>query len=107
MQYTALLLLLPYLGVTSGNVILERGGGGYGGGNGGQEPCQIDDCYQEVYNQHATSFCSKYLATKSCELPQYLWGYNSQSVTSACSCLNHPSTSVTIKTTSAHSQTPV
>ena len=119
MHFTTLLILIPYLTVASGHVIVERGGDRYGGGNnngdgddnggyGGQEVCKPDDCYQAVYNQHATRFCSKYVATKSYELPQYLLGYHTQRVTSACSCLIHPSTSASlspVKTTSEHSQT--
>ena len=119
MHFTTLLLLIPYLTLASGHVILERGGNRYGvgnnngggfnnGGHDGQEVCKPDDCYQAVYNQHAKSFCSKYVATKSCELPHYLLGYHTQSVTSACSCLVHSSTSASpspVKTTSDHSQT--
>ena len=118
MQFTTL-LLIPYLTVASSHVILERGGDGYGWGNnnggghgsggyGGHEVCKPDDCYQAVYNQHATSFCSRYVATKSCDLPHYLLGYHTQSVTSACSCFIHPSTSASpspVKTTRDHSQT--
>ena len=119
MHFTTLLLLIPYLRIASGHVILERGGGGYGGGDnngggdhgggyGGKELCKQDDCYQALYNEHATSFCSKYVATESCELLPFLLGYHTKSVTSACSCLIHPSTSASpspIKTTSDHSQT--
>ena len=119
MHFTTLLLLIPYLTVASGHVILERGGGdGYGGGDkngggdnnggyGGKDDCKQDDCYQAVYNEHATSFCSKYVATKSCELLPILWGYHTESVTSACNCLIHPKTSASpspVKTTSYHSQ---
>ena len=119
MHFTTFLLLIPYLTVAYGHVILERGGDGYGGGNengggnnndgyAGKEVCKQDDCYQAVYNDHATSFCSKYVATKSCELLPFLVGYHAESVTSACSCLIHPSTSASpspIKTTGDHSQT--
>jgi hypothetical protein len=43
-----------------------------------------------VYNEHATSFCSKYVATKSCELLPIMLAYHTQTVTSACSCLIYP-----------------
>ena len=113
MHFTTLLLIIPYLIVASSHVIFERGGGeNNGGGNenggyGGNEDCKQDDCYQAVYNEHATSFCSKYVATKSCELLPILWGYHTESVTSACNCLIHPKTSASplpVKTTSYHSQ---
>ena len=108
MHYSTIVALFFSATAVYGSV-LRRGGDDNGGddnngGNGNKYGlCKQDDCYGSLKSHDDKSFCSKYMTTKSCPVPQYMTTYNSDSISSACSCYIKPSkssSSTPAKTTS-------